>query len=178
MEQQLNELSPFLGKAETLLVLVMVLLLSVAWLLWEIFSYAQGESEEANHDWWEALKSCPHRRLIIPVRTIAGAPSCTWASARCTPDRSSSSTLTPQTLLKSQPHCVEEVPELGALSRLTTVRSKNTGVVVDMLAPVARVRCAGLDFLRRGFILRTMVCVITLTLNLPPHRPRRTRSRT
>jgi hypothetical protein len=74
MEQQLNVLSPFLGKAETLLVLLAVLLLSVAWLLWEIFSFVHRESEEANHDWWEALKNCPHRRLIIPVR--AGVASC------------------------------------------------------------------------------------------------------
>lgn len=82
----MNVLSPFLGKAETLLVLLVVLLLSVAWLLWEIFSYAQGESEEANHDWWEALKSCPHRRLIIPVRALPGSTApcipegavCTW----------------------------------------------------------------------------------------------------
>lgn len=66
-QQQLNVLSPFLGKAETLLVLVLVLVLSVAWLFWEIFSFVHRESEEANHDWWEALKNCPHRRLIIPV---------------------------------------------------------------------------------------------------------------
>lgn len=136
MEQQLNVLSPFLGKAETLLVLVVVLLLSVAWLFWEIFSYSQGESEEANHDWWEALKSCPHRRLIIPVRTFAGPRPCAWASSRCAPDCFALTGLnvTPKPLLKPQPHCVEEVPELGALSRLTTVRSKNVDVLIGVVA--------------------------------------------
>lgn len=68
-QQQLNVLSPFLGKAETLVTLVLVLVLSVAWLLWEILTFVHRESEETNHDWWEALKNCPHRRLIIPVST-------------------------------------------------------------------------------------------------------------
>lgn len=67
MEQQLNVLSPFLVKAEVLLVLIIVLLASVAWLFWEIFSFVNRESEETNNDWWDALKNCPHRRLIIPV---------------------------------------------------------------------------------------------------------------
>lgn len=70
MEEQLNVLSPFLVKAEVLLVLVLVLIVSVAWLMWEIFSFVvDRETEETNPDWWEALKHCPHRRLIIPVRT-------------------------------------------------------------------------------------------------------------
>ena len=70
MEEQLNVLSPFLVKAEVLLVLVLVLIVSVAWLMWEIFSFVvDRETEETNPDWWAALKHCPHRRLIIPVRT-------------------------------------------------------------------------------------------------------------
>ena len=49
--------------------LVVVLLASVVWLFWEIFSFVvrSNEAEETNPDWWEALKNCPHRRLIIPV---------------------------------------------------------------------------------------------------------------
>jgi len=98
MDDQLNVLSPFLVKAEVLLVLVAVLIASVVWLFWEIFSFmVDREKEETNPNWWEALRNCPHRRLIIP------------------------------------PQCVEEVPELGTLSRLTTATTnamKNmTGVI-------------------------------------------------
>ena len=98
MDDQLNVLSPFLVKAEVLLVLVAVLIASVVWFFWEIFSFmVDREKEETNPNWWEALRNCPHRRLIIP------------------------------------PQCVEEVPELGTLSRLTTATTnamKNvTGVI-------------------------------------------------
>lgn len=126
-QQQLNVLSPFLGKAETLLTLVLVLVLSVAWLMWEILSFVHRESEDANHDWWEALKNCPHRRLIIPVRMRA----CTvarWMGASCRPAGviilaiTSHTAFTPFTPTPTQPNCVEEMPELGTLSRLTTVR--------------------------------------------------------
>ncbi len=131
MEQQLNVLSPFLGKAETLLVLLVVLLLSVAWLLWEIFSFVHRESEEGNHDWWEALKNCPHRRLIIPV-SGHGVREGSGTAKRCPgfvcmPPAFGHSTHTncrPPPSPSPQPHCVEEVPELGTLSRLTTVRMK------------------------------------------------------
>lgn len=60
---------PLLQKAEVLLVLLVVLVASLTWAFWELFSFVNRESED-NDDWWEELKNCHHRRLIIPV----GAP--------------------------------------------------------------------------------------------------------
>jgi hypothetical protein len=68
MEEMASQhLSPFLVRSEVLYLLGLVLVLSVAWLLWEIFSFA-GADADVSGDWWEALRHCNHRRLIIPVR--------------------------------------------------------------------------------------------------------------
>jgi len=99
MDEELNVLSPFLVKAEVLLVLVVVLVASVVWLFWEIVSFMMDRGkEETNPDWWEVLRNCQHRRLIIP------------------------------------PYCVQEVPELGTFSRLTTATTnamKNMSGVIQ-----------------------------------------------
>lgn len=67
MEQEAQLLSPLLQKAEVLLVLLVVLAASITWLFWELFSFVNRESDD-NGDWWEELKNCNHKRLIIPVR--------------------------------------------------------------------------------------------------------------
>jgi uncharacterized membrane protein len=93
MEEQLTALSPLLVKVEVLLGLVTILAVSLAWLFLEILNYVFSESEETNDDWWEALRHCTHRRLIIPVSSgwgmiARGLPQLMWhlsLSYACSP---------------------------------------------------------------------------------------------
>ena len=148
MDHTINILSPLLIKVEVLLILVVVLALSVAWLFWEIFSFVTREKEEATD--WDALKNCNHHRLIIPVSILRLAlclldvlvnilpsipsPFCAYlvgSSSTSDPDNHGITTEHMNPLCFTiilclpttyqQPECVKGIPEPGTLSRLTTV---------------------------------------------------------
>lgn len=78
MEEQLTALSPLLVKVEVLLGLIAILACALAWLFLEILNYVFSESEENSDDWWEALRHCTHRRLIIPVSQERGGGREAW----------------------------------------------------------------------------------------------------